>query len=135
MQASTVHFSLSSNRDVMTLLAELLSNQHASFAGVSKEWRGAWGSLPKTTQAIMADTSLGQLQHSFDIGLTKTQVVCERIAEHCGVEILQCAHANGCPLTYPTLFMAAARGKLDMIKWALNEAWYFRKLLCRAAAA
>ncbi|CAM9242002.1 unnamed protein product [Laminaria digitata] len=62
-------FSLNTNRDVMTLLAEILSNQHAFFAGVSKDWRNAWRHLPKTTQAITADTSVSQLQWSFDGGL------------------------------------------------------------------
>ena len=49
-------FPLNANRDVMTLLAELLSNQHALFAEVSIDWKNAWGELPKITQALTADT-------------------------------------------------------------------------------
>lgn len=87
MVLSAVEFSLRANRDVMALLAELLSNQYWFFAGVSKEWKRAWGELPKTTQAITADTTVSQLQWSFDSGLTKRRLVCERIAEYCGVNI------------------------------------------------
>ena len=80
----------------MTLLAELLSNQYAFFAGVSKEWRDAWGDLPQTTQAITADTTVSQMQWSVDGGWGKSKTVYQRIAEHCGVDVLMWAHSNGC---------------------------------------
>lgn len=83
----------------MTMLVELLSNQYASFAGVSREWRNGWGDLPKTTQAISADTTVSQLQLSFDGGLRRRPTVCEHIADHCSVDVLKCAHANGCSLS------------------------------------
>lgn len=57
-----VGFSLHTNNDVMSLLAELLSDQYAFFAGVSGEWINAWGDLLKLTQAITADTTASQLQ-------------------------------------------------------------------------
>ena len=78
----------------MTLLAQLLSNQHAFFAGVSKEWRNAWENLPRLTQAITADTSVSQLQWSFDGGLKKRPVVCMHIDEYCGVDTLKHTHSS-----------------------------------------
>lgn len=42
-----VEFPLDTNQDVMVLLVELLSNQHAFFAGVSKEWRTLGGTSQK----------------------------------------------------------------------------------------
>ncbi|CAM9839972.1 unnamed protein product, partial [Laminaria digitata] len=99
-----VDISACTNRDVLTLLAELLSNQYSFFAEVSKDWRDAWGDNPKTTQAITADTSVSQLQWSFDGGLKKTLVICERIAEHGGVAVLQCALSNGCRLSPRSCF-------------------------------
>lgn len=129
-------FPLDTNRDVMALLAQLLSNQHAFFAGVSKGWRNAWGDFPKTTRAITADTSVSQLQWSFDNGLEKRPTVCERIAEHCGLEVMRCAYSNGCNLPDIACFKAVARGKFAMVQWALdqeNSCW--REVLCKAAAA
>lgn len=41
--SARVEFLLHTNRDVMILLTELLSNEYAFFAGVSKEWRHVWG--------------------------------------------------------------------------------------------
>ena len=70
----------------MTLLAQLLSNQHAFFGGVSKEWRNAWENLPRLTQAITADTSVSQLQWSFNSGLKNRLMLGIHIAEHCGVD-------------------------------------------------
>ena len=67
----------------MTVLAELLSNRYAFFGEVSKDWRSAWGELPKITQAITADTSISQLRWSFDGGLIKSPIICELIAEKC----------------------------------------------------
>lgn len=72
---------LCSNGEVFTLLAKLLSNQHAFFATVSKDWKNAWDDLPTTTQAITPDTSISQLKWCFDGGLKKKPIVCERIAE------------------------------------------------------
>ena len=62
IESSAAEFSIRNNQDVMALLAELLSNQYAFFAGVSREWRNAWSDLPKFTQAITPDTSISQLQ-------------------------------------------------------------------------
>lgn len=109
-------FSLGTNQDVLELLAELVSNQHAFFAGVSREWREAWGELPKDTRAITATTSVSQLQWSFEAGLRKGHIICERIAKHCGVELLQYAHSRGCVLFNQACFTAAVGGKLDMIQ-------------------
>lgn len=128
-------FPLQSNRDVMTVLANLLSNQYVFFAGVSKDWRSACGHLPKLTQAITADTSVSQLQWSFDCGLSKGAMVSERIAEHCNIEVLQCAHSNGCVLFAEACYKAAARGDLEMIEWAIERNRGWRLILCRAAAA
>ena len=119
----------------MALLARLLSNQHVFFAGVSKVWRSAWGDLPKTTQAITAETSVSQLLWSFDGGLEKNPTVCEHIAEHCGLDVLQCAYSNGCALPEIACFKAAARGKLDMIQWAVHEDCRWDIVVCKAAAA
>lgn len=98
MTSSGVGLSLNTNGDIMTLLVELLSNQHDFFAGVSTHWRNAWGDLSQVTQAITADTSVSQLQWSFDSGLIKRPTICMHIADHCGAEILQYAHSNGCRL-------------------------------------
>lgn len=89
---------LPTNPDVIAMLADFLSNQHAFFASVSKEWNSAWGDIPKSTQAITADTTVSQLQCSFDSGLRNRRTICEHIADNCGVEILQCAYSNGCLL-------------------------------------
>lgn len=64
VSSSGVGFPLHTNRDVMVLLTELLSNQYAFFASISKEWRNTWGDLPKRTRAITADTSVLQLQET-----------------------------------------------------------------------
>ncbi|CAM9474032.1 unnamed protein product [Laminaria digitata] len=128
-------FSLCPDRDVMTLLAELLSNQHAFFAGVSKEWKTAWGGLPKLTRAITADTAVSQLHWSVDSGLQKRPIICDHVAEHCGLEILQYTHSTGCGLPQSTCFKAAAQGQLEMIQSGLGETSHVRKVLCRAAAA
>ena len=61
IEFAEVTFSVSTNEDVMTLLAELLSNQYAFFAAVSKEWRNACGKRPRITQALRADPSIFQL--------------------------------------------------------------------------
>lgn len=111
-----LEFSIDTNRDVMTVLAQLLSNQHEFFAGVSKQWRNAWGDLPQTTRAITAETYVSQLQWSFDGGLRTRPQLCEHIAEHCGVEIMQCAYANGCVLCDEACFKAVACGRFEMIK-------------------
>ena len=65
--ASGAWFSLDTNRDVMTVLADLLSNHHMFFAGVSKGWRHAWGKRPKTTKAISADTCLLYTSDAADV--------------------------------------------------------------------
>ena len=117
----------------MALLVKLLSKQHGFVAGVSKEWRNAWGDFPKSTQAITADTTVSQLQWSFDGGLKKVAVVCERIAEHCDVGILQYANSKGCPVSRRAFFTAAARGNFEMIQWALGENCFWRYMLCQAA--
>lgn len=109
-----VGFSVVASRDVMTLLAELLSNQHAFFAGVSKDWRNAWGGLPKITRAITVDTSISQLRWCFDAGLTKGPAVLENIAEFCTVKILQYAFSNRYYLTDAACYKAVANGKIDM---------------------
>ena len=98
---------LFTNQDVMTLLAHVLSNQHAFFAGVSKEWRNAWGDLPKVTQAVSSDTYVSQLRCSFDGGARKRPKLCEHIAEHCDVEILLYDHASGCGAHLNACFNAA----------------------------
>ena len=89
-----VECSLGTNADVMTVLAKLLSNQHVFFAGVSKEWRNACGDLPNLTRAKTADTSVSQLQWSFDGGLKKRPVVCMHIDEYCGVDTLKHTHSS-----------------------------------------
>lgn len=83
---------------------------------MSKEWRNAWGDLPKTTQFTIAETSVYQLQWSFDAGIMKNHIVCERIAQHCGVEVLQCAYSNGCRLSDAACSKAAARENFAMIQ-------------------
>ena len=128
-------FWLGTNSDVMTLLVELLSNQHVFFAGVSKSWRNTWGDLPKNTQAVTADTSVSQLQFSFDGGLRRRSRLCKLIANRCGLEVLQCAHSNGCELPYEACLKAAARGKLEMVQWALDDKSWWRDSLCDAATA
>ncbi|MEP6135338.1 hypothetical protein [Marinobacter sp.] len=55
-------FPLQTDKVVMTLLGEMLSNQYVFFAEESKDWKGAWGKLPKTTNAITADTTVSQLR-------------------------------------------------------------------------
>ena len=105
----------------MHLLAELLSKHHVLLAGVSKKRRNAWSDLQRTTQAITADTSLSQLQSSVDGGLRARPKLSEQIPEHCGVELLQCAHLNGCSLPYRACFKAAAQEQPQMIQWALDE--------------
>ena len=112
--SSGVDFPLHTNQDVMALLAKLLSDQYGFFASISKEWRDAWGDLPKRTRAITADTSVSQLQESFDGGLKKQPIVCDHIVEHCDVAILQFAHSNGCRLSEKAFSKAAARGKLEI---------------------
>ena len=119
----------------MALLAELLSTQYAFFAGISKEWRNAWGELPKVTQAITADTSASQLQWSFDGGLLKGRMLCCEIAEHYDVEVLRCAHLNGCSLFQDACYVAAAQGKLEMVQWAVPNSFDWRHVICDAAAA
>lgn len=52
----------------MTALAELLSNQYAFFAELSRVWRAAWGKLPKRTQAITLDISISQPQLQWSFG-------------------------------------------------------------------
>lgn len=88
------------------------ATQYAFFSGVLKDWREAWGDLSKTTQAITADTSVSQLQWSFECGVQKRPMVCERIAEHCDLAVLQCAYSNRCPLSLKACFKAAAREQL-----------------------
>ena len=128
-------FPLNANRDVMTLLAELLSNQHALFAEVSIDWKNAWGELPKITQALTADTTISQLQWSLDAGLSKGGV-CVRVAECSSRDVLQCAVSNGCMLTSVAWVTAADGGDQEMIEWRLDRppyCWWF--VLCTAAAA
>lgn len=59
----------------MALLADLLADQYAFFAGVSKDWNRARGVLPKTARAITVDTSVSQLLWSFDNGPLKTPII------------------------------------------------------------
>lgn len=125
---------LHNNRDVISLLAKLLSDQYVFFASVSRDWRNAWGDLPKLTQAVTADTSVSQLHWSFFVGLKKVGVISERIVEHCGVDILQCASYHGCVLTFPACVKAVALERIEMIAWALNDDWSLRDHLCSAAA-
>lgn len=100
---------ISTNTDVVILLEKLLSNQYVFFEEVSKEWNKAWGSLPKITKAITADISVSQLQWSFDGGLKETPEICVFFAEHCSLEVLQCAHANGFALNAGACSKAVAR--------------------------
>ena len=130
-----VVFPLQGNGDIMTLLADLLSNQYAFFAEVSRDWRNACDHLPRLTQAITADTSVSQLEWSFDSGLSKFGMVSERIAEHCNTELLRFAHSNGCVLFAEACYKAAARGDLEMIEWAIDQNSGWRYVVCRAAAA
>ena len=119
----------------MTLLVQLLSNQLAVFAGVSKEWRNGWENLPRLTQAITADTSVSQLQWSFDSGLRNRPMLGIHIAEHCGVDCLKCAHSNGCGLPNGACFNTPVKGNLETIQWALGDNRFWRQLFCEAAAA
>lgn len=56
-----VDFPLHTEGDVMIMLVQLLSDQYAFFAAVSKEWRNACGKRPRITQALRADPSVFQL--------------------------------------------------------------------------
>ncbi|CAN0588116.1 unnamed protein product, partial [Laminaria digitata] len=78
------------------------------------------------TQAITADTTVSQLQWSFDGGLGKSKKVCKRIAEHCGLDVLMCAHSNGCELTEKACFKAAARGNIEMVEWGIGKNYGWR---------
>lgn len=131
--------SLHRNGDILAILAGLLSNQYAFFAEVSKDWRDAWGDMPKTTSAITTYTSVSQLRWSFDSGLTDPRtsrpMICERITEHCSLDVLRCAHSNGCALLPKGCFKAAARGNLKIIQWAIDNNCGWRDVVCRAAAA
>ena len=116
-------FSLGTHLAVMSSPAALLSNQYAFFPEVSKEWRDAWGGRPRITLTTTSETSVSQLEWSFDSGLRFDLTTCTSIAEHCGAEVLRCALSNGCYMYPEACFKAAARGKLEMIQWAIKETW------------
>ncbi|CAM9218212.1 unnamed protein product, partial [Laminaria digitata] len=41
-EMESVIFRVQTNRDIMAVLAELVSNQYAFFAEVSRDWKNAW---------------------------------------------------------------------------------------------
>ena len=114
-------FTRATNPDVMTVLAELLSNQHVFFAGVSKYRRNAWGGFPKRTQAITPDTSISQLQWSLDGGLKKTPTVHQLIIERCDVENLEYANLEECDMSEEAFVKAAGRGEATSSQVGTSE--------------
>lgn len=51
------------------------------------------------------------------------------------LDVLQCAHANGCALLPKGCFKAAAWGNVEMIQWVVDQRCGWRDLVCRSAAA
>lgn len=61
-------------------------------------------------------------------------MISSNISEHCGVEILQCAHSNGCGFDLDVCYTATAKGKPKIIQWVLDKDRSWCKMVCLAAA-
>jgi len=109
---------LETNARVTALLATLVGdNTYLFVASVCKRWYNAWGKRPTATRAITAHSSVSQLACSFEMGLGRTAKVSEAAARLGRLDLLMCAHANGCELG-ETCSLAAFAGHLGIVWWA-----------------
>ncbi len=109
---------LESNACVTSLLAALVGdNQYLFVAPVCKRWRDAWRERPAATRAVTAHSSVSQLAYSFETGLPRIAKVSEAAARLGRLDLLLCAHANGCELGQ-TCSLAAFAGNLGIVWWA-----------------
>ena len=62
------------NVDILRSLSLFVGDkQFLFFAPVSRGWRNAWGQRPTVTSCVSRDSSVSQLQYSFDCGLPRTR--------------------------------------------------------------
>lgn len=113
---------LETNPSVTSLLATLVGdNQYLFVASVCKGWHAAWGQRPAATRAVTAHSSVSQLVYGFETGLRKSAKVPEAAARLGRLDLLMCAHANGCELGQ-TCSLAAFMGHLGIVWWARTAA-------------
>lgn len=108
------------NMDVLGFLVEMVPlTQFLFFAPVSSSWRTTWGQRPAWTSYTTADTSVTQLQYSFECGLSRDcSALCSTMARLGELEALQCARENGCFWDWKTCQAAAGAGHLELLQWA-----------------
>ena len=103
------------NGDVVAHLSDFVNDeQHLFFAPVSFAWNKAWARRPKTTGAVMANTTVTQLVQTF--------------------RALLWAYANGCPFNMETCHMAAGGGHLPLLQWLRANGCLWDETTCYEAA-
>ncbi|CAM9450385.1 unnamed protein product [Pylaiella littoralis] len=87
------------NMDILASLLQFVPDKRfLFFASVSRSWRKAWGKRGTLTAHVSPDSSVAQLQFSFEIGLPRCrQKLCASIAGFDKLELLQCAREHGFP--------------------------------------
>lgn len=124
------------NTDILQYLAEFITpKQYIFLAPVSKAWREAWGERPAVTVYATADSSVSQLQYSFDCNLPLHRVqVCAVLARVGSVAVMKFARASGCVWDHTTSAEAARAGALDVLRWASQAGCPCTEETCASAA-
>ncbi|CAN0086929.1 unnamed protein product [Ectocarpus sp. 12 AP-2014] len=107
------------NRNILVGLAQLVpDNQFLFFAPVATGWRAAWH-RPAITAHVTPDTTMSQLQHSFECGLPRNHTgLCAALARLGKLNLLACAVGVGCPMNAKVCASAALGGHLKVLQWA-----------------
>lgn len=126
-----------SNPDILGLIVQFVyEKQFLFFAPVSTAWRAAWAPRASVTSWVSPDSSVSQLQHSFEWDLPRDAVsLCTAIVGLGKLELLQCARAAGCPWNKATCINVAAQtGNFAVVKWVWQNGCPWHVDVCSLAA-
>ena len=126
-----IHF----DADCTGSIAEYLDpSYHFVFKLVCKDYKAV---LPGKTKSVSADytSSVILIHWALTNGCSWDDIDCDEIAYRGHLEVLQWAHANGCPtIKLDSMCMnAAIGGHLEVLKWARANGWSWGNTLSLAA--
>eukprot|EP00953_Heterococcus_sp_UTEX-ZZ885_P029057 15462-Heterococcus_DN1.PRE.1 len=108
-------------------------------------WRTGFSCVPKTTlfSSVFASPSGVRLAHelcfavgtAYELGLERTVATVHGAAEYNELPVLQFLHAQNCPWDASIAAVLARRGKLELLRWAIEQGCPFDKYAILTSAA
>ena len=114
--------------DIASTVSSFLSDQYLNTAGLSRSWREAYGSLPKTTRGVDYDTTVDQFVNHLELGHGRTDT---RVSKNPGVYTPPAKNDQG----QKPCAVAASLGRTDLLQIAYESELAERDLTACAAAA